>query len=117
MPFMLLFFVYSLLKTNIRVFFDKPILAKAINEKQYNELCFADSNSICTTNNNSTTNLSIQGKLIDAPDLSYVYADDATWIIVGITPNQKNAIYIVDKETVLQYFNQTDENECKSLKQ
>lgn len=115
MPFMLIFSAHFLLKLNIRIFLDEPILAKAIKENKYTELCFADSYSICS-NDKSTSMLSIQGRLIDAPNLSSDYTHNSVWVIVGIAPHQKNAIYLVNKETVLQYFNQTDKSECKVLK-
>ncbi len=112
----LLLLVVAIFLHNI-FFSSEKLLEIAVNKKEFKELCVAHSYSVRLPPKaeETTKHIIVDGRVINTPHLSFKFADDTQWIIVGIQENKENQVFIVDKNTVLKYFNDTKRNQCKSI--
>ncbi len=103
---------------HVILFSSEKLLEVAVNNKEFKELCVAHSYSVRLSSKAEETigHIKVNDRVISTPHLRFKFADDTQWVIVGIQENKENQVFIVDKNTVLKYFNDTDKNQCKSIK-
>ncbi|MGH1456985.1 MAG: hypothetical protein ACRBDI_09410 [Alphaproteobacteria bacterium] len=87
--------------------YDKA-LAKSIQSQEFEKICLTHSYG---TYGNS---VEIQNKIILIPENSLPSPDDGIWVIIGISENNKNKAYAIDREAVLKYFD-SYKTQCKKL--